>query len=68
MARREGKRQKPFGLPESIALLATPDGRRHSIRTRDGGMVCGRLAEVPGDAEAGPGAGGGRRDAGGPRA
>ncbi|MFJ9870784.1 hypothetical protein [Streptomyces sp. NPDC101165] len=39
-------------MPESIVLLATPDGWRHSIRTADGGMLCGRLAGVPADAEA----------------
>ncbi|MFH8775042.1 hypothetical protein ACIF83_23060 [Streptomyces sp. NPDC085866] len=34
-------------MPESIVLPATPDGRRHNIRTADGGMLCGRLGGVP---------------------
>ncbi|MGW2822694.1 hypothetical protein ACWC24_17045 [Streptomyces sp. NPDC001443] len=34
-------------MPESIVLLATPEGRRHSVLTVEGGMVCGRLADVP---------------------
>ncbi|MGW2705830.1 hypothetical protein [Streptomyces sp. NPDC001340] len=37
-------------MPESIVLLATPDGWRHSIRTADGGMLCGRL-DVPAEAD-----------------
>lgn len=32
-------------------MLATPDGWRHSVLTLDGGMFCGRLAEVPVDAD-----------------
>ncbi|MPY37829.1 hypothetical protein FNH09_43460 [Streptomyces adustus] len=53
--KREKKRRPPFGVPESIVLLATPEGWRHSVLTVDGGMLCGRLADVPvnaGSAEA----------------
>lgn len=35
---------------KGIVVLATPDGWRHSVLTLDGGMFCGRLAEVPVDA------------------
>ncbi|OXY88765.1 hypothetical protein [Streptomyces diastatochromogenes] len=38
-------------MPESIVLLATPDGWRHSIHTADGGLLCGRLDGVPADGE-----------------
>ncbi|MET8134164.1 hypothetical protein ABZV24_19790 [Streptomyces sp. NPDC005251] len=34
-------------MPKSIALLATPEGWRHSVLTEEGGMLCGRLADVP---------------------
>ncbi|MDX3230450.1 hypothetical protein [Streptomyces sp. ME19-01-6] len=34
-------------MPKSIALLATPEGWRHSVLTEEGGIICGRLAEVP---------------------
>ncbi|WP_329343337.1 hypothetical protein OG866_42960 [Streptomyces sp. NBC_00663] len=39
-------------MPRSIVLLATPDGYRHSVLTEDGGMLCGRLADVPASADA----------------
>ncbi|MFE1314045.1 hypothetical protein [Streptomyces sp. NPDC058755] len=39
-------------MPESVVLLATPDGWRHSIRTADGGMLCGRLDGAGAEAEA----------------
>ncbi|WP_333738816.1 hypothetical protein [Streptomyces sp. IBSBF 2806] len=45
------KRRPPFGMPKSIALLATPEGWRHSVLTEDGGMLCGRLADVPDNTE-----------------
>lgn len=34
-------------MPKSIALLATPEGWRYSVLTEEGGMLCGRLADVP---------------------
>ncbi|MEV7325435.1 hypothetical protein [Streptomyces sp. NPDC093970] len=37
-------------MPKSLVLLATPEGWRHSVLTVDGGMVCGRLTDVPPDA------------------
>ncbi|WP_142270130.1 hypothetical protein [Streptomyces sp. SLBN-115] len=40
------KRRLPFGMPTSIVLLATPEGWRHSVLTEEGGMLCGRLADV----------------------
>ncbi|WP_371674083.1 hypothetical protein OG985_44310 [Streptomyces sp. NBC_00289] len=40
------KRRPPFGMPRSIVLLTTPEGWRHSVLTEEGGMPCGRLAEV----------------------
>ncbi|WP_328674104.1 hypothetical protein [Streptomyces sp. NBC_00328] len=45
--KRETKRRPPFGMPKGIVLLATPEGRRHSVLTLEGGMLCGRLADVP---------------------
>ncbi|WP_369166431.1 hypothetical protein AB5J49_00375 [Streptomyces sp. R28] len=45
--KRETKRQRPFGMPKGIVLLATPEGWRHSVLTVEGGMLCGRLADVP---------------------
>ncbi|MGX1542238.1 hypothetical protein [Streptomyces adustus] len=48
--KQEKKRRPPFGMPESIVLLATPEGWRHSVLTIEGGMLCGRLADVPVDA------------------
>ncbi|MEV5548623.1 hypothetical protein AB0L35_21275 [Streptomyces sp. NPDC052309] len=45
--KREKKRRTPFGMPKGIVLLATPEGWRHSVLTVEGGMLCGRLAEVP---------------------
>jgi hypothetical protein len=50
--KRETKRRPPIGLPKGIILLATPEGWRHSVLTVEGGMLCGRLADVP--ANAGP--------------
>lgn len=49
MVRRERatKRRPPFGMPRSIVLLATPEGWRHSVHAEEGGMLCGRLADVP---------------------
>jgi hypothetical protein len=44
-------------MPEGIILLATPEGRRHSVLAVEGRMLCGRLADVPvnaGPAEARP--------------
>ncbi|MFD3842604.1 hypothetical protein ACFWWC_41130 [Streptomyces sp. NPDC058642] len=49
MVRRQ-KRRPCFGMPMGIVLLATPEGWRHSVLAVDGGMVCGRLADVPLDA------------------
>ncbi|WP_104820439.1 hypothetical protein [Kitasatospora sp. MMS16-BH015] len=40
----------PFGRPAWIVVLATPDGFRQSIRTVDGGLVCGKLPGLPVDA------------------
>ncbi|MFJ8827473.1 hypothetical protein ACIREE_37635 [Streptomyces sp. NPDC102467] len=34
-------------MPKGITLLATPEGWRHSVLTEEGGMLCGRLADVP---------------------
>ncbi|MBD0424557.1 hypothetical protein H0H10_36250 [Streptomyces sp. TRM S81-3] len=34
-------------MPKGIVLLATREGWRHSVLTAEGGMLCGRLAEVP---------------------
>ncbi|NNN32178.1 hypothetical protein HLK59_17780 [Streptomyces sp. S3(2020)] len=34
-------------MPTGIVLIATPDGWRHSVLTREGGMLCGQLADVP---------------------
>ncbi len=53
MARRkqETKRRPPFGMPKGIVLLATPEGWRHSVHTLEGGTLCGRLADVPVDAD-----------------
>lgn len=49
---RVAKTRPPVGMPRSIVLLATPDGYRHSVLTEDGGMLCGRLADVPASADA----------------
>ncbi|RPK83644.1 MULTISPECIES: hypothetical protein [Streptomyces] len=38
-------------MPKSIVLLATPEGWRHSVLTREGGTLCGRLTGVPADAD-----------------
>ncbi|MFF8601464.1 hypothetical protein ACF065_22425 [Streptomyces sp. NPDC015232] len=51
--KREKKRRPPFGIPKGIALLATPQGWRHSVLTAEGVLLCGRLLDVP--ATAGPG-------------
>ncbi|WP_128092300.1 hypothetical protein [Streptomyces resistomycificus] len=45
------KRRPPFGMPRGIVLLATPDGWRHSVLTEEGGMFCGRLADVAADTD-----------------
>ncbi|MGW1210271.1 hypothetical protein ACWD5F_11590 [Streptomyces sp. NPDC002499] len=45
--KREKKRRPPCGMPKGIVLLATPEGWRHSVLTVEGGMLCGRLADVP---------------------
>lgn len=34
-------------MPKGIVLLATPEGWRHSVLIADGGMLSGRLVEVP---------------------
>ncbi|MFI9586986.1 hypothetical protein ACIHCQ_35380 [Streptomyces sp. NPDC052236] len=49
MGRRKKEKTKrpPFGMPKEIVLLATPDGWRHSVLTVEGGMLCGRLTDVP---------------------
>ncbi|MBT2444777.1 hypothetical protein J7E93_32720 [Streptomyces sp. ISL-36] len=48
MVRKREKRKRPsFGMPKGIVLLATPKGWRHSVLTVEGGMLCGRLADVP---------------------
>ncbi|KOU24895.1 hypothetical protein [Streptomyces sp. WM6368] len=45
--RRKAKKKAPaFGIPKGIVLLATPEGWRTSVLTREGGMLCGRL-DVP---------------------
>ncbi|MBE4733330.1 hypothetical protein [Streptomyces caniscabiei] len=49
--KREKKRRPPFGMPKGIVLLATPEGRRHSVFTGDGGMHCGPLTDVPVNAD-----------------
>ncbi|MER6188281.1 hypothetical protein [Streptomyces sp. NPDC001652] len=48
--KREKKRRPSFGMPKGIVLLATPEGWRHTVLTVEGGMLCGRLADVPLDA------------------
>ncbi|MEW1639585.1 hypothetical protein AB0469_36700 [Streptomyces sp. NPDC093801] len=51
MARRTKEKKRPcWGIPEGIVLLATPDGRRISFLTREGGMLCGGL-DVPADTD-----------------
>jgi hypothetical protein len=45
--KKEKKRQPPLAMPKGIVLLATPEGWRHSVLTVEGGMLCGRLADVP---------------------
>ncbi|WFB11337.1 hypothetical protein LRS74_33120 [Streptomyces sp. LX-29] len=48
MVRRQRTKKRPFfGRPKGIILLATPEGWRHSVLTEEGGMLCGRLADVP---------------------
>lgn len=48
---KQEKRKRPsFGMPQGIVLLATPEGWRHSVRTVEGGMLCGRLTKVSIDA------------------
>ncbi|WP_240136523.1 hypothetical protein [Streptomyces sp. MUM 178J] len=48
---REKKWRPPFGMPKDIVLLATPEGWRHSVLSMEGGMLCGRLADVPVNAD-----------------
>ncbi|PWI17942.1 hypothetical protein DI272_30125 [Streptomyces sp. Act143] len=38
-------------MPEAVVLLATPEGWRHSVLTEDGGMICGRFADVAPDTD-----------------
>ncbi|WP_190345090.1 hypothetical protein [Streptomyces venezuelae] len=38
-------------MPKGIVLLTTPEGWRHSVLTVEGGMFCGRLADVPVNAD-----------------
>ncbi|MGW0964687.1 hypothetical protein [Streptomyces sp. NPDC002516] len=38
-------------MPTSIVLLATPEGWRHSVLTGEGGMLCGRLADLAADTD-----------------
>ncbi|MFE3552655.1 hypothetical protein ACFXN2_28765 [Streptomyces kronopolitis] len=45
--RKREKKRAPFGMPKGIVLLATPEGWRHSVLTVEGGMLCGRLTDVP---------------------
>ncbi|MEO3974867.1 hypothetical protein [Streptomyces sp. CAU 1734] len=54
MVRREKRKRPSFGLPGSIALVATADGWRYSVRTEEGGMLCGRLGDGPPGPEAVP--------------
>ncbi|WP_405742366.1 hypothetical protein OG885_43670 [Streptomyces sp. NBC_00028] len=46
------KTRPPIGMPSGIVLLATPDGYRHSVLTEKGGMICGRLGNLPPNADA----------------
>jgi hypothetical protein len=43
----EQKKRPPFGMPKGIVLLAMPEGWCHSVLTVEGGMLCGRLTDVP---------------------
>ncbi|MDX3531351.1 hypothetical protein P1P75_34395 [Streptomyces sp. ID05-39B] len=45
--KKEKKKRPTFGMPKGIVLLATPDGWRHGVLTVEGGMLCGRLTDVP---------------------
>ncbi|CAM5390806.1 hypothetical protein GCM10010329_57090 [Streptomyces spiroverticillatus] len=47
MARRKKAGPQPFGVPQGIVLLETPDGWRHTVLTADGGLLCGRLDVAP---------------------
>src|SRR3712207_5875264 len=49
--KRERERQPSFGMPKGIVLLTTPEGWRHSVLTVDGGTHCGRITDVPVDAD-----------------
>ncbi|AYG85068.1 hypothetical protein DWB77_07284 [Streptomyces hundungensis] len=51
--KRDDKRRSPspFGVPSGIVLFATPEGWRHTLLTEEGGMHCGRLANVPFNAD-----------------
>ncbi|WP_158822200.1 hypothetical protein [Streptomyces sp. NRRL F-5727] len=45
--RKKGQKKRPdFGVPTGVILLATPEGRRTSVLTAEGGMLCGGL-DVP---------------------
>lgn len=44
---RDKKRRTPLGTPRDITLFSTPEGWRHSVRTMEGGTLCGRLVDVP---------------------
>ncbi|MFF9981001.1 hypothetical protein [Streptomyces erythrochromogenes] len=49
--RKKEKAKRPsWGVPKGIVLLATPQGRRTSVLTMEGGMLCGRL-DVPVDTD-----------------
>ncbi|MFI1202730.1 hypothetical protein ACH4VR_25360 [Streptomyces sp. NPDC020883] len=51
MARRmQEKKRPPFGMPKGIFLLEVPGGWRHSVLAVEGRMLCGRLADVPANA------------------
>ncbi|MEU1232205.1 hypothetical protein [Streptomyces sp. NPDC005828] len=49
--RREKKRRPPFPLPKALILLSRSDGWRYSLIDVKGGMACGALSDVPGDAD-----------------
>ncbi|MFI6982890.1 hypothetical protein ACIBSV_30385 [Embleya sp. NPDC050154] len=48
--REKAKKWTVPGVPKAIVLLATPDGWRTSVLTREGGMICGRL-DMPRDTD-----------------
>ncbi|MET9955078.1 hypothetical protein ABZ135_26505 [Streptomyces sp. NPDC006339] len=45
--KREQKMRPSCGMPQGIVLLSTPEGWCHSVLTVEDGMLCGRLADVP---------------------